>query len=162
MIEPKVLVLGVGNILLADEGAGVHAVKELESKYDFPPEVRLLDGGTLGLALMDFLLGVEHLIVVDAVRGGHEPGTVYRLENEALRKSQGFSDSMHQLDLLDTLNMYELVEGKRPATTVFGIEPGNIEDLSLEMTAETARGFGKLCRAVLDELAVLGYPATPK
>lgn len=81
MNEPEaqeILVLGVGNVLLTDEGVGVRVVHELMARYDFPPNVKVVDGGVLGLALSGTMMEAQRVIVVDAVRGGEEPGTVYR------------------------------------------------------------------------------------
>jgi hydrogenase maturation protease len=162
MSEIKVLVLGVGNLLLGDEGIGVHAVKKLEAEYEFPPAVRLMDGGTLGISLMEYIEDCAYLIVIDAVRGGHAPGSVYRLEDEGLRGSLGLSDSMHQLDLVDTLIMCEMAGGKRPKAVVFGLEPENISALSLELTPAAQAGQEKICSAVLRELQDLGHRAWRK
>lgn len=154
MSERKILILGVGNVLLADEGVGVHTVRRLEEEYDFPPQVRLMDGGTLGVSLMDYIQSCDYLIVVDAVRGGHAPGSVYRLEEEGLRKSLGLSDSMHQVDLVDTLIMCELATGKRPDAVVFGMEPKDIpmDALNPELSAEGLASQEKLCKAVVEEV----------
>ena len=79
MQEKQILVLGVGNILLRDEGIGVRIIEQLQSNYCFSANVELMDGGTLGLRLLDPIAQAEHLIVVDAVQNGQAPGTLYRL-----------------------------------------------------------------------------------
>lgn len=154
MSEAKILILGVGNVLLADEGVGVHAIRRLTAEYDFPPNVKLVDGGTLGVSLMEFIQDCDYLIVIDAVRGGHGPGSVYRLEEEGLRKSLGMSDSMHQIDLVDTLIMCDLAVGKRPRAVVFGMEPKEIpmDALNPELSAEGKASQEKLCKAVVEEV----------
>jgi hydrogenase maturation protease len=159
---PEILILGVGNVLLGDEGVGVHTVRRLLEEYDFPPNVRLLDGGTLGLALMGEIEGCDILLVADAVRGGQAPGTVYRLEGTGLRSSLGLSDSMHQMGLEDTLIMCELAGGKRPRAVVFGLEPGNISDLNPELSATARAAQPRLCGAIARELERLGCPARKK
>ena len=78
---PHTLVLGVGNLLMSDDGVGVHAVQRLE-KRTLPPGVEVLDGGTCGLDLLQFFEGVERLIVLDAANLGREPGAIVRLEGE--------------------------------------------------------------------------------
>ena len=74
----QVLVLGVGNILFSDEAIGVRTVEHLQQCASLPGNVELMDGGTLGIRLMDAIMGCDLLIVVDAVLGGGEPGTLYR------------------------------------------------------------------------------------
>ncbi|MDR1124780.1 MAG: hydrogenase maturation protease [Deltaproteobacteria bacterium] len=158
----RILVLGVGNVLLSDEGAGVHAVRWLEERYRFPGHVRLLDGGTLGLLLMDELLAAQRLIVIDAVRGGQAPGSVYRLEKEGLRRGLGFSDSLHQLDLLDALNLHAMSGAAIPEIVVFGLEPENISALSPALGAACRAALPKLCRMVINELRSFGCQAAEK
>ena len=101
MPEKRILVLGVGNILLRDEGVGVRVVERLQADYSFSPNVSLLDGGTLGIKLMEAISSSDVLIVVDAVLNGHPPGTFYRLTGEEVRKSVAFKYSLHQTDLLE-------------------------------------------------------------
>ncbi|MBO6003152.1 MAG: hydrogenase maturation protease, partial [Mailhella sp.] len=105
----KILILGVGNILFRDEGIGVRALEWLRGNARFPENVTLLDGGTLGVGLMDALLGCDRAYVLDAVLGGGEPGSIYRLTDENLRKSMSFRDSLHQTDLVDTLISCDLL-----------------------------------------------------
>ena len=77
--------LGLGNILLMDEGLGVRAVERLAAAYDLPENVEILDGGTLGLDLLPRLDGVDALLLVDAVKAGGPPGTLVRLEGDAIQ-----------------------------------------------------------------------------
>ncbi|MDR2502782.1 MAG: HyaD/HybD family hydrogenase maturation endopeptidase [Deltaproteobacteria bacterium] len=151
----RVLILGVGNLLLGDEGVGVHAVRKLEEEHAFPPEVRLLDGGTLGLRLMECMEECDFLLVLDAVRGGQSPGTLYRLEGEALRSSLGKAESIHQVDLADTLILCEL-SGKRPHTVVLGLEPENITDARPELSPALETALPKMCAAAVEEMRRLG------
>ena len=108
VVAPRVLIMGVGNILLRDEGFGVAAVNHLEKNYYWPENVRLQEGATQGLLLMSELEECDLLVVLDVVLGGKEPGTVYLLENEDLSRSLSFQGSMHQTDLLQTLQVCEL------------------------------------------------------
>jgi len=131
--EKRILVLGVGNILFTDEGIGVRAVEEMERAYDFSGNVTLMDGGTLGTRLMDPIMNCDLLIVIDAVLGDGEPGSIYRLTGEDLRKSLAFRDSMHQTDLVDTLIMCEIV-GHRPEAVIIGMEPQDFHTMALELS----------------------------
>ena len=116
----NILVLGVGNILLADEGVGVRVVEKLENEYSFSDNVLIIDGGTLGIRLMEYIMNCDYLIVVDAVQNGQPPGTLYRLVGDDLRKSMAFKDSMHQADLIETRTHCELI-GNRPQSVIIGI-----------------------------------------
>lgn len=154
-MEPKLLVLGVGNILLTDEGLGVRALEQLQAHYDFSADVLLLDGGTLGIRLMQYIMDCTHLLVIDAVLGGGAPGTLYRLTGEDLRKSMTFRDSMHQTDLVDTLILCELA-GQRPETVVIGMQPQDFESPSTELSPAIASRIPAICAAVLDEIRNFG------
>jgi len=157
----EILILGVGNILYKDEAIGVKTVMALKEAYEFPSYVSLLDGGTLGLGLMDTLMNCDLAIIVDAVKSGHEPGTLYRLEGDDLRKSMSFSDSMHQTDLVDTLIFCDLA-GKRPDCIVFGMEPLDYESLDMEMSPVMQENMPRLMEQVLKELTKLDVSYSKK
>ena len=98
-----VTVLGIGNIILSDEGFGVRAVEYLEEHFSFPDDVRLLDGGTLGPELLHFVTGTQHLLVLDAVSGEGAPGTVYRYEDDAVMVYFQEKMSSHEIGIQDVL-----------------------------------------------------------
>ena len=155
MESQRILVLGVGNILLKDEGVGVKVVEKLQSTYGFSPNVELMDGGTVGLRLLDPISESDHVIVVDAVQNGEPPGTLYRLPAEELQKRVTFKNSLHQLDLVEALAYAEIL-GHRPTAVIIGIEPADISPWGTELT-ETVRGrFDELCSNVLDEIVLAG------
>lgn len=151
----RALVLGVGNILFSDEGIGVRTVERLQRYAALPDNVVLMDGGTLGIRLMDAIMDCDVLVVVDAVLGGGEPGTIYRLEGEGLRQSMSFRDSMHQTDLLDTLIYCELA-GHRPEAVVIGMEPADYRTMDTALTSVCAARLPQLAEKVLEELRARG------
>jgi len=158
MKDKNILVLGVGNILLTDEGFGVRAVEYLQTHYDWPPNVRLMDGGTSGLMLMGELQQCDVVIVLDVVLGSGEPGSVYLLEGEDLRNSLSFRDSMHQTDLLDTLISCELA-GHRPQAFVIGFQPYDFKTMSVELTPEAQAALPDFCAKVVSVMAEWGIVA---
>lgn len=155
MERKRVLVLGVGNVLLRDEGIGVRVVERLRSEYDFSENVELLDGGTLGLRLLDPIANADCLIVVDAVQNGRPPGTLYRMNASDLGKRVTFKNSLHQLDLLETL-AYAEVLGNRPDAVLVGVEPADISPWGIELTEEIAACLPELCSRVLREIESAG------
>lgn len=161
MSEKRILLMGVGNTLYKDEGLGVHAVNYLDENYVFSPNVTLMDGGTMGKLLMYPLMEHDTALLIDAVLGGEAPGTVYRLVDDALRKSLGFHDSQHQVDLVDTLVSCEIM-GKRPEAVVIGMEPEDYRNMGIEMTDRCREKMPKLIAHVLEELEAMGGKATPK
>ncbi|MFP5223599.1 MAG: HyaD/HybD family hydrogenase maturation endopeptidase [Acidobacteriota bacterium] len=151
----RILVLGVGNILYTDEGVGVRCVEKLEKEYEFSDNVTLVDGGTLGMRLMDYLLNCDTAIILDAVLGGQEPGTIYRCTGDDLRKSIAFKDSMHQSDLVDSLVYCDLM-GNRPDAVVIGIQPHDYQTMALEVSEVLASRLDDMAGFALKEVEAAG------
>ncbi len=146
---PRVTVLCVGNLLLRDEGVGVHVAREL-LKMDLPPNVRVVDGGTEGFGLLDFIWESDRLIVVDAVRGGQEPGTLYRFRPEDVKEGRQLRLSFHDMSLLDVLKISEFAD-RRPETVILGVEPARL-DMGMELSPEVSRKLPRLIQMVLEEI----------
>ncbi|MCA1944619.1 MAG: HyaD/HybD family hydrogenase maturation endopeptidase [Desulfovibrio sp.] len=159
--SPRILVMGVGNILYTDEGLGVRLVEHLEARYDFSENVTLFDGGTLGTRLMGPIMESDVLIVLDAVLGGDEPGAIYRLTGDDLRKSLAFKNSMHQTDLVDTLIFCELA-GHRPEAIIIGMEPFDYETMHPEISPLVQERLPLMAEVALKEIAAQGGSFTPK
>jgi hydrogenase maturation protease len=148
-------VLGVGNILLSDEGLGVRAVERLAAAYDLPANVEVLDGGTLGLDLLPRLEGVEALLLVDAVKAGGQPGALTRLEGDAIQMALAVKMSVHQVGLQELLAV-SAFQGTRPSQIVlWGMEPATIE-WGLELSPRVAARLDALVEAVAQELRAWG------
>lgn len=158
---PRILIMGVGNILLCDEGFGVRAVAYLEENYDWPGNVQFLAGETGGIMLMPEIQSCDLLIVLDVVLGGEAPGTVYLLENDDLRKSLSFRDSMHQTDLLDTLATCELA-GHRPEAIAFGLQPFDYQSMVMRLSPQAEAMLPTFCRKVVEELGRRGIGAVAR
>ncbi len=158
---PRILLLGVGNLIYTDEGIGVHAARLLEGEYTFSDNVTLMEGGTMGKLLMGPIMDCDRLIVADAVLGGHDPGTLYRLEGEGLRQSLGFHDSQHQVDLVDVL-IYCDMAGHRPEAVVIGMEPLDWKTLGMELTPTCQAHLPRFIENILNELEAQGGTAQKK
>lgn len=137
----KLLVLGVGNIIMMDEGIGVHAIYELlkqKDQFDLT-QIDFIDGGTFTQDIFYLFEGYEKLLVLDVVRAGHPPGTIYSLDEADLVQNEKQVLSLHDVDLLDSLNMAEL-RGHRPSLKIVGIEPEKI-NWGTEMTQTLTKAF---------------------
>ena len=152
---PRIVVMGVGNILLRDEGAGVRALERLTSRYAFPDNVECVDGAVQALALMPILQRSDHLILFDAVRGGGEPGQVYRFSWEEIPPMVRYKDSIHQIDFTETMSLMPLI-GEPPQTVVIGVEPQDLESICLTLSPIVEASLDKMCRLALEELDRLG------
>jgi hydrogenase maturation protease len=148
----RLLVLGVGNILLMDEGLGVYAVQEL-AKEQWPDNVEFIDGGTFTQDIFYLFQEYDLLLVLDVVRAGREPGTIYRLTEDDLVKDESQSLSLHDIDLLDSLRMAEML-GNRPRLLVLGIEPKTI-DWAMELTEPLKEAFPKYLEIVRREIRTI-------
>ena len=138
----KIIVLGIGNELLSDEGIGIHVVKEIQQKNIFPPEIEVMEGGTDGFGLINIITDADRLIVIDSIKGGSVPGTLYKFDIEdAPATPDLFKTSVHQIGILEVINLSSLI-GKTPQTTVIGVEPKAITagmELSDEVKAKIPR-----------------------
>lgn len=162
MSSEKIIVLGIGNTLLKDEGVGVRVVEELDRRYSLPENVRIVDGGTQGLWLMSTIQEADHLIVVDAVLGRGDPGTLYRLERDDLPKGLRAKQSAHDSDLIESLNLCALLDVTPKTCVVLGVEPADIQPYGLELTPVVAAKVDDLVQRVLEELERLGIKAEKK
>lgn len=151
----RILVLGVGNILLGDEGTGVRVIEKLEDEYTFSENVQLLDGGTLGLRLLDPIVESDYVIVVDVVRGGGTPGSIYRILREELSKRIPYKSSLHELNLAETLIFAEEL-GNLPEAVVIGVEPGDWTSWSTELTEPVRNRMEEIVAQVLAEVERAG------
>ncbi len=145
------LVLGIGNLLLADEGVGVHAARVM-MQGDTKEGVEVLEVGTDILAALPELERAHRVIVVDAVKGGGRPGSVYRIPfHECARPTR--IASMHGFDLSRVLALARRED--RPEVVVIGVEPARI-DWSLELSAEVERALPAVMKAVREETGDTG------
>lgn len=126
------VVIGIGNILLKDDGFGVHCVRAMEEEGKFAG-VPLVDGGTSTLDLLGYFLDYTRVIVIDCLRAGLSPGTVYRLKPDDLEGYRREHLSLHDVQVLDVLQMARLM-GKNPEVILFGVEPADLSE-GLELTS---------------------------
>jgi len=146
----KTVVLGLGNVLHADDGAGAQVIQRLREDARVPQEVSLVEGGTLGLELLPYVWDCANLIVIDAVDVGEVPGTVVRMSGEELNSLPGYS-SVHQLGVSDLLVALRVLGGKQPEVVLLGVQPANT-DWSTDLTPAVAAAVNPLVEAALQEL----------
>lgn len=152
--ERHTLVLGLGNLVHSDDGLGVHAIQQLQRDPRVPSHVVLMDGGTQGLALLPHISAFERVIVIDALDVGEPPGTLVRLEGDALRHLPGKA-SVHQLGFADLLVALELLGESPEQIVLFGIQPLSI-DWGTELTAPVRAALQRIPDLVIEQLRVWG------
>jgi hydrogenase maturation protease len=151
--ERKILVLGIGNILWADEGFGVRAVEHLAAHYSFGPEVQIMDGGTQGLYLLPVLEDLETLIIVDAIDFGLPPATLHHVEGSAVPATIGARKmSLHQTGFQEVLALLELRGHAPRAIHLVGVQPVTMQDYGGGLTEAVARQVSPAVQMVLDLL----------
>lgn len=149
----KLMVVGIGNYILQDEGIGVHAINCLR-EMDLPAGVEVIDGGTHSYDLVDIFCHAENLIVIDAIQAGGEPGTMYRAPFEELGlRPQESCTSVHQMHFIEAVKMVNML-GHYPKIIVFGIEP-EVVDWGLELTPRVAEKLPRLTELVMKEINAL-------
>ena len=155
----KILVLGIGNVMFSDEGIGVHLCHLLEEKYEFTSEEHTLDfidGGTLAQRLIPIISRYDSLIVFDCVDANDgEIGDVYFFDFENIPDSISFQGSAHEVEMLQTLNMMDMV-GDRPPTKIIGIIPKVVSDTTLCLTDAVIKGSELMQKIFLKHIKELG------
>lgn len=131
----SVAIIGLGNILLRDEGIGVHAVKKLKEDWFFSSDIEIIDGGTLGLDLLAYFEKYTRILIIDAADFGKEPGYIQVLESGDISKSLNRKLSVHHIGLVDILVACELMGIKLGEIKIIGIQPFTI-DFGIQMTEE--------------------------
>lgn len=152
----RTLVLGVGNILLQDEGVGVRVVEHLKEHYNFPEEVQVLDGGTMGLDLLYYLEGADRLLVIDAVDATRPPGTLLRLADGEIPTFLGRKLSPHQIGLADLLSVAGLRDLTPHQVVLVGVQPASLET-GLNLSPTIRAQLPSIVEIVLKEVRNWGH-----
>lgn len=156
MAETPLLVLGLGNVLLEDDGVGAAAVAALLERYDAPAGARVLDGGTLGLSLLPYLESADALILVDAVRTEEPPGSILRLDGDEVMPAVATRLSPHQVGVADLLDGARWL-GRYPNRVVLlGLVPESME-LAVRLSPRVRAALPTLVERIVDEARALGF-----
>jgi len=147
---PKIMIMGIGNILLSDEGLGIHFLQQLATT-PLPETVELLEGGTAGLELIHLISEIDYLIIIDALNAHTEPGTIFKFRPDDIRIiPDQYEVSFHQVGILEVLAMADLLN-QAPKTIIFGVQPKSL-DWGLSLSPEVQVSFPRLQEYVLAEL----------
>ncbi len=150
MNNKKIVIIGIGNVLLMDEGIGIHIINELE-KYELPSNVEIYDGGTGGFKLIDLVQAANKVIFIDAVETGKAPGTIITFKSEDVRsKYQKRKYSLHDTDLLEVIKMVELLEHP-PEIEIVGIQPKTI-NYGTTLSKELKYSIPNIINTVFNEI----------
>lgn len=160
---PSVLLLGIGNLLWADEGFGVRAVEALDRRFAFPPNVRLLDGGTQGIYLVQEIRETDVLVVFDAIDYGLAPGTLKRIAGEEVPAFLGAKKmSLHQTGFQEVLAMAQMLGDYPEHLLLIGVQPAQLEDFGGSLTPPVKAQIDPAIAVALDYLAGFGIIPAPR
>lgn len=156
-----VTILGVGNVILRDEGFGVRVAEYLDAHYDFPESVQVIDGGTLGIELTQFVTGTRRLLVIDSINGHAAPGTLFRFEDDAVMEHFQDKISAHEVGIQDVLALLAVTGKKIPEVVVIGAQPYDVE-AGVELSEKMRALVPEMARRALAELAAWGIAPAEK
>ncbi len=140
---------------MTDEGFGVRVVERILQQYDFSDNVAVADGGVLGLNLLGVMAEADYLIVVDVIRNHGDPGDLYRLEGNQIPERVRAKNSLHQIDFLEALTLCQALDHV-PQTVILGVEPEDIDTLSIVLTPTVQKQIDPIISKVLTEIERLG------
>lgn len=158
---PPILVLGLGNLLCGDDGVGVTALAVLRRRYEPPPEVRFVDGGTLGLALLPTIESAERVWILDAVAADAPAGSLVVLEGRDVEPALRDRLSPHQIGVADILDAMHWRDSWPKQVRVLGLVPEAM-GLEISLSPRVAASLGRLVDALVGELAAAGHPLAPR
>ncbi|MDI6785725.1 MAG: HyaD/HybD family hydrogenase maturation endopeptidase [bacterium] len=151
-LSKKIVIVGIGNILLTDEGIGVHVISELK-KEEIPSYIEIIDAGTATIDLIDSICDVDKLILIDAVKGGGKAGSIYKFDPSDIEFEKEVVSSLHQVGLIEVLNIAQKL-GRRPKdVVVIGVEPKEIR-WGLELSKEIKEKIPEIIKLVLKEVNI--------
>jgi hydrogenase maturation protease len=146
---PDILILGVGNMLLGDEGIGVHVIRELEKKK-LPGNIELMDAGKAKISILNLLKRRKKIVVIDAARGGKRAGTIYRILPSQIKNEYNKLLSLHEMGLMECLA--ELENEARPRDIVIiGVEPDSI-NWGLRLSSRLQKKLPEIVKVVMSEI----------
>lgn len=150
----KLLVMGIGNMLLTDDGVGVFAAQKLQQE-SFPDNVTIIEAGTFTQDVFYLFEGYAAVLVLDIVHAHGEPGTIYALTEEQLVDNDKQRLSIHDIDLIDSLRMAELLHGKKPVLHVLGMEPHDYTSWNIGLSPIVQSRFDDFLTVARDRITEL-------
>ncbi len=147
-------IIGIGNLILKDEGFGVHFINLLRKKYIFKGDIRLIDGSTLGYGLLDDIFNLDNIIVIDALKTDEEPGNIFRFDAGNLPVNL-MKKTAHDVEFIDVITMCSL-QGHNPKITIFAISPEDISNVGTDISSPLKNAIPRLESLVLKEIKPVG------
>lgn len=147
---------------MQDEGVGVFIANTILEKYDFKPEIQIIDGGTTGLDLLPYFEENDKVIIVDAVDFGKEPGFIGSIENDDILRVLNTKLSLHHLGLSDVLSTMKIMDINPSQIFLLGIQPSKMEELEMELSEIVSSKTNRMIEVVLQKLEEWGIESKEK
>lgn len=160
-MSKNVVVLGLGNILLKDEGVGVRIIENFRERFDYPDDLDVFDGGTSGIDMIDFIANRDHLIITDAVKTGDPAGSIVILKDDDVAAFFKTKISPHQLGISDLLALLDVSNERPKEMTIIGVVPMDM-GTGLEMSEPIQGQAVKGADVLADTLSNLGISVSRK
>ena len=157
-ISAKTVVVGLGNPLMGDDGLGIAVLEILRDRWEFEPEVELLDGGTWGMNLLHLIESAERVLLLDAINVGAAPGTTVVLERDELPRLFSMKLSPHQIDMREVLALAELRGALPEQIAAIGLQPERVE-MSTELSPTLSGHMDVVLEKVTERLTAWGHTA---
>jgi len=155
----EITILGIGNLLMGDEGVGIHVLNTLKDSYTFSPDINFIDGGTIGIDLIPYFEECKKMIIIDAVDSQEEPGFVVTLKNEEIHYRFNTKLSLHHAGLSDVLSIIKLQEIEAPDMMLIGIQPEKVE-MGIELSDTVNSQMEQVKKIILDKLTEWGIESS--
>lgn len=151
-------IIGIGNLLLKDEGFGVQFIDLLRNKYTFDQNVRVIDGSTLGYGLLDDIFSLDNIIVIDALKTDEKPGNIFKFDSENLPVNL-MKKTAHDVEFIDVITMCQL-QGHNPKIIIFAVSPEDCGNVGMDISPPLKNAMPRLETLVLEEIKMLGFKWT--
>jgi len=158
--SPDVVVMGLGNLLMQDEGVGIHALRSLQEQYQFEPDVQLIDGGTSGMDLLPYFRPDSYVLLIDAMNFSETPGEIGRVEGDDIMARLNTKMSVHHLGLSDLLSTVKLLDIEPADLVLIGVQPETIE-LFLGLSPKLEAVIPKIVQYAVEQLEKWGVKVSP-
>lgn len=157
----KNIVIGIGNLLLKDDGIGVIAASYLKKNFTYEPELELLDGGTLGFSLIEYFVNYDNVFIIDTISIDDEAGCVYKIPSDELLGGSRYKNTAHEVEVVQMLEACELYD-KKADITIFGVVPEDINSMKIGLSKTLLDKFDILIETVIKNVEELDIRVTRK
>lgn len=156
LVPKKVAVIGVGNILLKDEGIGIYAAKYIAENFLFLPPVNIIDGGTLGFKLIGYFQSYDKVIIMDTISTDDVAGSIYDIPSKVLMGMGKYRRTAHEVEVVEMLEICSTAE-TMAEVNVIGIVPEDIRSVEINLTDELKKHFHAFVRTAVNQLKKTGF-----